>query len=640
MGAAVRRRRPRRPPLRRWSGTLAAHGRRGSPGRPPRVRRTGGDHLAVVRAAAVPRRAPPASPRRPGSRWCRRELGVAPAGHDRSPVLAAARSAHPRDRAVRTTDHDRTRRGPGRGDRQGPCGDGVAPRRDPAHLPGREPTQCLVGTRTPGRRGGRRRTRSIRRSARWVRRDPTRVSTTTGTAGTGRVRRRRPTPDMLPSERRPGEPPCLVAPDPRNPSASVVYRLAAWIAFTVMRLQRWRFVVHGLEHVPRVGGAVLATNHTSFWDFFTAGRAPYLGWGRPVRILAKESLFRTPVFGRIMRAAQHIPVHRGSGAEALRSAVAALQRGELVLVLPEQTISPSFELLPYKTGAARMAAAAGVPLIPAVSWGSHRFHTSGRRPRWSWRLPVSVAYGEPLLPTPDDDPADVTVELQRRSAALLAALQVSYPDGAPRAPGGCRRGLAAAPRRSRRPRPTWSGSPSGGGARPRRASSRPARRSTRAEHVRRRARARSGLQEGAEHVREGAEHARELLQEQAEHLKEGAEHARERLQEQAEHVRDVVQDRRRDDGDAPPAAPAHRRCRRPSGDACRPVGRRGRPPPPSAGRPAERSRPPAGPVGHASGAASPDHSRVSRRPQRWPRPAPGCDGLPRRAGSRSCGRGP
>jgi 1-acyl-sn-glycerol-3-phosphate acyltransferase len=348
------------------------------------------------------------------------------------------------------------------------------------------------------------------------------------------------------------------APDPRNPSASVVYRLAAWIAFTVMRLQRWRFVVHGLEHVPRVGGAVLATNHTSFWDFFTAGRAPYLGWGRPVRILAKESLFRTPVFGRIMRAAQHIPVHRGSGAEALRSAVAALQRGELVLVLPEQTISPSFELLPYKTGAARMAAAAGVPLIPAVSWGSHRFHTSGRRPRWSWRLPVSVAYGEPLLPTPDDDPADVTVELQRRSAALLAALQVSYPDGAPQGAwwvparlGGSAPTIAEAEAHLERLTERW-----------RRAAAARVEQARDAihegtEHVREGAEhARELLQEQAEHVREGAEHARELLQEQAEHLKEGAEHARERLQEQAEHVRDVVQDRRRDDGDAPPDAPA------------------------------------------------------------------------------------
>ncbi len=217
----------------------------------------------------------------------------------------------------------------------------------------------------------------------------------------------------------------------QNPTASWVYRFAAWVAFTVMRSQRWRIDVSGLDHVPERGGAVLASNHTSFWDFFTVGRAPYLGWGRPVRILAKESLFRVPVFGALMRRAEHIPVHRGSGADALRSAVDALAAGELVLVLPEQTISPSFELLPFKTGAVRMAAAAGVPLVPAVSWGSHRFHTAGRRPRWSWRLPVRVRYGEPLHPTPDDDPVAVTAELQRRVQRLLDAAQDTYPEGDP-----------------------------------------------------------------------------------------------------------------------------------------------------------------------------------------------------------------
>lgn len=215
------------------------------------------------------------------------------------------------------------------------------------------------------------------------------------------------------------------------PTAGPVYRFAAAVAFGLMRLQRWRFDVRGLEHVPRRGGAVIAANHTSFWDFFTVGRAAYHRYGRPVRILAKESLFRTPVFGAVMRRAEHIPVHRGAGRDALGSAVAALRAGELVLVLPEQTISPSFDLLPFKTGAARMAAAGGVPLVPAVSWGSHRFHTSGRRPRWSWRLPVSVRYGEPLHPTPDDDPEEVTAELRRRIASLLDDAVRTYADGTP-----------------------------------------------------------------------------------------------------------------------------------------------------------------------------------------------------------------
>jgi 1-acyl-sn-glycerol-3-phosphate acyltransferase len=220
-------------------------------------------------------------------------------------------------------------------------------------------------------------------------------------------------------------------PDPTVPTVSWLYRSCAWLAFAVFRLQRWRYDRQGMEHVPRTGGAVIAANHTSFWDFFTVGMGPYLAWGRPLRILAKDSLFRKPVFGWAMREAEHIPVHRGSGATALRTAVARLQAGEMVLVLPEQTVSPSFELLPFKSGAVRMAALAGVPLVPAASWGSHRFHTIGHRPRWSWKLPVVIRYGEPLHPTPDDDPAAVTVELQRRVQALLDDAQAAYPHGAP-----------------------------------------------------------------------------------------------------------------------------------------------------------------------------------------------------------------
>ncbi len=213
-----------------------------------------------------------------------------------------------------------------------------------------------------------------------------------------------------------------------RPTAGPVYRAAAGLAFAVFRIQRWQFDVAGLEHVPHTGGAVIAANHCSFWDFFTVGWGPYRELGRPLRILAKESLFRTPVFGPIMTRAKHIPVHRGSGADALRSAVSALHDGELVLVLPEQTISTSFELLPFKTGAARMAAAAGVPLVPAASWGSQRFHTVGQRPRWAWRLPVTVRFGEPIHPAEDAEPEAVTTELQHRVGTLLDRAQADYPD--------------------------------------------------------------------------------------------------------------------------------------------------------------------------------------------------------------------
>jgi len=220
--------------------------------------------------------------------------------------------------------------------------------------------------------------------------------------------------------------------DPTVPSASSTYRFAAGLAFGVMALQRWRFEVSGADHMPSRGGAVIAANHIGFWDFFTVGRHAYYAHGRPVRIMAKASLFRTPVFGPLMRAAEHIPVERGRGNHAFDAAIDALRAGELVLVLPEQTISPAFELLPFKTGAARMAGAAGVPLVPAASWGSHRFHSVRRPVRPRWQLPVSIAYGEALRPGPGDDPVEVTAHLRSHVADLHDELVRTYAHGAPR----------------------------------------------------------------------------------------------------------------------------------------------------------------------------------------------------------------
>lgn len=216
-----------------------------------------------------------------------------------------------------------------------------------------------------------------------------------------------------------------------QPRVDRAYRIAAAAVAALLRLQGWRLRIEGAAVVPRRGGAVIAANHTSYWDMFLIAWHPYRRLGRPVRILAKASLFEIPIVGRVMRAAGHIPVDRATGRAAFRSAVEALRGGELVMVLPEQTISPSFELLPFRRGVARMAAMAEVPLIPAVSWGSHRFHTVGRRPRWMWRLPVAVRYGEPLHPSRRDDGDRVLAQLRERMQVLLDQAQRSYPDGTP-----------------------------------------------------------------------------------------------------------------------------------------------------------------------------------------------------------------
>lgn len=221
------------------------------------------------------------------------------------------------------------------------------------------------------------------------------------------------------------------APKDSAPTASALYRGAAASALAVFRAQGWRITHHNLDAVPSTGGAVLVANHMSFWDFFTVAMGPYRELGRPVRILAKQSLFDAPGFGFLMRRAGHIPVRRGRGTDAYGAAVDALQAGELILVLPEATISPAFELLAFKSGAARMAMAAGVPLVPAISWGSHRFHTVRRGPTPHWRLPVGVWWGPPVHARPGEHARALTDRVRTAMLGMFDRAVLSYPDGTP-----------------------------------------------------------------------------------------------------------------------------------------------------------------------------------------------------------------
>jgi 1-acyl-sn-glycerol-3-phosphate acyltransferase len=190
-----------------------------------------------------------------------------------------------------------------------------------------------------------------------------------------------------------------------------------------------RITVDGAAHVPTAGGAVLACNHISYVDFIFAG----LG-ARPskrlVRFMAKQSIFANRIAGPLMRGMKHIPVDRDAGMASYRDALGALKSGEVVGVFPEATISQSFTVKAIKTGAARMAAAAGVPLIPMALWGTQRLWTKGRpRELFSRRhLPISIAVGEPMHPTRKDKQDDVGTELRSRMSILLEKLQRGYPD--------------------------------------------------------------------------------------------------------------------------------------------------------------------------------------------------------------------
>ncbi|HET6794543.1 MAG TPA: HAD-IB family hydrolase [Acidimicrobiales bacterium] len=165
-----------------------------------------------------------------------------------------------------------------------------------------------------------------------------------------------------------------------------------------------RFDIKGEEKIPKTGGAILVANHRSYFDPFAIGMT-VLGAGRKLRFLGKKEVFDAPVVGPLARAAGGIRVERGTGsAQPLREAQAAVEAGEIVAILPQGTIPRGrlfFDpVLKGKTGAARLAALTGAPVIPMGLWGTeHVWPRRERIPRlWQVTNPpeVRVRVGDPV----------------------------------------------------------------------------------------------------------------------------------------------------------------------------------------------------------------------------------------------------
>jgi 1-acyl-sn-glycerol-3-phosphate acyltransferase len=203
-----------------------------------------------------------------------------------------------------------------------------------------------------------------------------------------------------------------------------VYRSVIGIARVVFASQGLKFEVKGEGNIPATGGAVMAVNHTGYLDFTYAGLPPRRV-KRYIRFMAKKEVFDNKISGPIMRSLKHIPVDRGAGAESYAAAVSELRKGELVGVYPEATISRSFEIKEFKSGAARMAIEAGVPIIPTVIWGAQRVWTKGFPKRLGrTKTPIRIAVGEPIAPV--GPPNELTDILHSTMQKMLLELQEGY----------------------------------------------------------------------------------------------------------------------------------------------------------------------------------------------------------------------
>ncbi|HTY31465.1 lysophospholipid acyltransferase family protein [Mycobacterium sp.] len=182
---------------------------------------------------------------------------------------------------------------------------------------------------------------------------------------------------------------------------------------------------NGEENIPDRGGAVIAINHTSYVDFLPAALAVHRR-RRRLRFMIKAEMQQVKVVNFLIKHTRTIPVDRGAGADAYAVAVRRLREGELVGVYPEATISRSFELKEFKTGAARMAVEADVPIVPVIVWGAHRIWTKDH-PRNIGRKksPITVHVGGPLRAA--EDIATTTAAVRESMTALLHQAQQRYP---------------------------------------------------------------------------------------------------------------------------------------------------------------------------------------------------------------------
>ncbi|NKU54134.1 1-acyl-sn-glycerol-3-phosphate acyltransferase [Rhodococcus hoagii] len=202
------------------------------------------------------------------------------------------------------------------------------------------------------------------------------------------------------------------------------YRTIIGVARTVFAGQGLNSPSPASSTSPRPGGAVIAINHTGYMDFTYAG-LPARAVKRYIPLHGEERVFVNKVSGPMMRAMKHIPGTGAAGADSYRAAVQALRDGELVGVFPEATISRSFELKEFKSGAARMALESGTPIVPMVIWGSQRVWTKGFPKRLGrTNTPISIAVGEPIAPF--EPASEMTALLHSRMEELLRGVQANY----------------------------------------------------------------------------------------------------------------------------------------------------------------------------------------------------------------------
>src|ERR1017187_5604624 len=150
------------------------------------------------------------------------------------------------------------------------------------------------------------------------------------------------------------------------PEMNLSYRLG-WILFRAVYATYFRWQVFGAEQVPLSGGVILASNHASFLD------PPLVGAGlrRDINYLARESLFRFPGIGALLRSWNAVPVDRdGGGARGLKAILDRLLNGGAIILFPEGTRTKDGKLHPARSGIGLTVIKSTAPVVPVRVFGT------------------------------------------------------------------------------------------------------------------------------------------------------------------------------------------------------------------------------------------------------------------------------
>ena len=198
--------------------------------------------------------------------------------------------------------------------------------------------------------------------------------------------------------------------------------MAVHILLTPWGRRDWRQA----EKLPQTGGVLVVFNHISKFDPLIVG--DFVVWsGRWPRFLAKRPLFRTLPVGWLLKSAECVPVDRASrhAAAALGPAEEALAQGKAIVIYPEGTETGDPDIWPMvaRTGAARLALATRVPVIPCAQWGAHEVMSPTQRaPRKFGGQKFQVICGDPVDLTAFYDQEQTPELLRRVTTKLMDAI--------------------------------------------------------------------------------------------------------------------------------------------------------------------------------------------------------------------------